>query len=79
LQSLLDLPLSRSADPHFSSAIFHFEEKPGVFLLSAAKAATKYPRLVEAARFQRSAVSIQLQRYLYILGKILNREDHKDL
>jgi hypothetical protein len=46
---------------------------------SAAKAATKYPRLVEAARFQRSAVSIQLQHYLYILGKILNREDHKDL
>jgi hypothetical protein len=34
---------------------------------------------VEAARSQRSAVSIQLQHYLYILGKILNREDHKDL
>jgi hypothetical protein len=54
-------------------------EDSQIALPGAAKAATKYPRLVEAARFQRSAVSIQLQHYLYILGKILNREDHKDL
>jgi hypothetical protein len=55
------------------------EAEQQLVLPSAAKAATKYPRLVEAARFQRSAVSIQLQHYLCILGKILNREDHKDL